>query len=60
MQTLVTQSKQNTKVLLSLHHSLIVTHIPTSDQVVDTVTKPLSYAQFFFLCYKLNIINYFQ
>jgi len=43
-----------------LQQSLIVHHIPTVDQIVDILTKPLSQARFSALRHKLNVIDHFQ
>ena len=44
----------------ALDHSLIVSHIPATNQVADILTKSLSQARFCILCHKLNVIDSFQ
>ena len=36
-------------------HELSITHVPSFDQLVDILTKPLAYDQFAYLCNKLNV-----
>ena len=43
-----------------LDRSLIVSHIPATDQVADILTKSLSQARFCILRHKLNVIDSFQ
>jgi len=43
-----------------LGRSLIITHIPTSDQVTDIITKPLSQVRFCHSLNKLDVLDYVQ
>jgi len=43
-----------------LDQSLVITHIPASDQVSNILTKPLSQTQFCQLHDKLKVLDYFH